>query len=307
MILTTLLIACPADRPPGETGEVTDDPTDNIFELTDAHNYAYTSDVSIGEVEVQTAQDVTFDWSGLTTDIQTHAVDPATIEQSFILWFEALTHAEVEAKIGADDIDASDVGAILIWDNDAGATSNLLSEHLVYGSAAFDPTTDFTAEEGSWLFRLVTDTVNSRMVTFLNPTSSSDNHTVTVGDDSAAVDFDADLSSLEPYGQEASFDTYEVRWSTLETTGGGQDFDPAKIDQVMLAYYSESVAEIEADFLNVEQIADEEYLWEVSQAESLEIASADFGGFRSGVWLIALRCTACASPAPHFLSVIDVP
>ena len=306
-----LLLAC--------VGADTDDTAagfDGNFVFADANNYDYNSALNVTTQEVQLAHDVTFDWSGLTTDLLGHAMDPATdVDLVWMVQFPNLSEADVVAAILTDSLLQLDVGPYVQFDNDpADTTTALLSEFVFPPDNVIQPETDFVDGSGTWLVRATSGASTNRMLAFARPTETSENHTFVLGSDAAALDFDADLQSLTPFAFYGEPATYTADWSTLATHANGNDIVLNSLDQLMIARYDGmTLDDIEADFINVDRIASDLYTADVYDVVdykadlSLATNSAGeaFSGFGGGsLWLIALRCTACANPAPPFLTVV---
>jgi len=141
-----LLLAC--------TGPDKDDtgPTsgfDGAFVFTDPNNYGYTSALDVAAQDIQLAHDVTFDWSGLTTDLLGHAMDPATdVDLVWMVQFPNLTEDDVVSAILTDSLLQLDVGPYVQFDNDpADTTTALLSEFVFPPDNVIDPATEEVTEE----------------------------------------------------------------------------------------------------------------------------------------------------------------
>ena len=72
-------------------------------------------------------------------------------------------------------------------------------------------------------------------------------------------------------------------------------------------YDTLSLAELEADFLKVDVLADELWTADIEGRSSLELSEAvneageAFSGFdANSTWLVALRCFTCNNPAPPY-------
>lgn len=279
---------------------------DEGITLADANNYAYTNAIDVEVTDCAPGADVQFDWSGLTVDVQDHAMDPgADVTEVTALYFPAYDEAGLEAAIAADDLFMSDTQVIL-QALTGGATSIGLGDLLDPAGDPFDPAEYFTKEEGLWVFRITEDNLVAHSVAFFRPVTGVENSAVLVDNDSALVDFEAELEALEVV-KVAPATSAHIDWSDLSTAGDGDYFDPNKIDQLVLGRYELGLPEIESQFFDLELIAAEFYELPVDRAEELSIEEADFGGFASGeTWLLALRCTTCTNPAPPFLTVIEV-
>lgn len=306
-----LLLACPGTS--DDTGKTA--AFDGNFVFTDANNYGYTSAVDGSSTEIQLATDFTVDWSGLTTDLLGHPIDPATeVDYIWIVNFPNLTEVEVETAIATDALLQEDIGAYIQFRNEADATSATLSQFVFPPATPIVPEEDFTDGSGTWLVRATTGLVESRMIAFMVPTDATTNTLFELGSDAATLAFDADLQSLDAFAVDEELETYTADWSALETHANGNEINLDLIDQIMIARYdSMSLDDIEADFIDVEVIASEIYTADVYGLTSVDLSvatdtgGAAFSGFGTdSLWLIALRCTDCTNPAPPFLTVVDV-
>ena len=292
-MIFSLLLAC-------------DDGGDFDQSLDDANNYTYSNTIDVKVIGCTPGADVSFDWSGLTVDVQDHAMDPATdVTEMSALYFPNFDEAQLEDAIAADDIFMSDTQVILTGTN-AGGTSVLLSDLMAPAGNEFDPAEYFVKEEGTWAIRLTENETIAHSVAFFRPDSTADNSAVQIDNETADVTFSADLHSLDVV-QFNETDEFHIDWSDVKTAGDGQFFDPNKIDQVWLGRYDESVDELATQFFDLELIAEELDTIAISQTQEATIGADEFGGLHSGdTWLLALRCTSCTNPAPPFLTVIEV-
>lgn len=309
-----ILLALAACTGPGDdSGKA---PFDGAFVFSDANNYAYTSAVDVSAQDVRLRTDITVDWSGLTTDLLGHAMDPAEdVSLIWIVQFPNLTEDEVANAIVTETLLQEDVGPYIQFKNEANATSATLSQFVFPPATPIVPEEDFTDGSGTWLVRATTGLVENRMLGFMRPTEESTNTTFLLASDTSTLDFDADLQSLEAFAFDDEPATYTADWSALETHANGNEIDLDLLDQLMIARYDGmSLSDIEADFIDVELIASEIFTADVYGLTSTDLSVAvssttgeAFSGFGAdSLWLVALRCTACTNPAPPFLTVVQV-
>lgn len=306
-----LLLACTAGKDDSGTGD------DGVLHLRPENNYAYTGTLDIGTFEVQTGADVLVDWSALTTDIQRHAIDAATeVDRLWLIWFRYLDQAQVAEGIECDTLDQADIEAAAYNEQDFpdGTTSAAISELLIPPGNPFLPEEYFIYEEGVWLFRLTTGENLTRMTGILTPSASSSNHDAAVVNDTSVLTFDADLSSLTALSARAGVD-YLVEWEDAESVDNGcaERKDLELADQLWLARYDGlTVADLEAQILDLELIYADLYTAPAYGLEDVQLSTATnaagdaFPGFAEGeLWLLALRCTTCANPAPLYMTVVN--
>lgn len=315
------LVACAAPAPAGadsaapDTGDPADTGVSGPVALGDANNYRYVGTLDAPTVPTASGADLLLDWSALASDLQCHAVDPVgDIDNVALLAFPRLTEAEVEAGLADDALEQAELGGYVSLEP-GDRTSVQLSELGFFGTDV-DIETLVAEGSGTWLLLLTTGAdvgVGARALAFLQPSAAEAATEVRLGDACGILDFDADLSSLAPVRVPAA-GPWVVEWSGLATDGHGQPVDARRIDRAMLARYDAlGVADLEARFLDLEALADG--LWTVtldggSAADLADLADADgapFPGFDAGAdatWILALRCSLCANPAPVFLTVI---
>ena len=94
----------------------------------------------------------------------------------------------------------------------------------------------------------------------------------------------------------------------MSVDGLGQEFDPSLVDQLMLARHeNRSIEELEEHLIDIELVADE--IWNATltgqTSVRLDEAVGDSGVFagldETSTYLMALRCSRCANPAPLYL------
>jgi hypothetical protein len=91
----------------------------------------------------------------------------------------------------------------------------------------------------------------------------------------------------------------------------GGDFKEQYITSWIVGHYSQTVAELEARFLDLELIATKFYRANIESGTVLDFSTlkdetgASFPGIDdSGTWLVALICGNCRNPAPWYLTIL---
>ena len=276
--------------------------------LQDGSNYALESSLSIESTPLaEYAGEALLDFGSLTTDPQGHALDPvADIDVLSLLAFE-LSEAEVEAALPTDALSQSDMA--LFTSLEVGdRTSASLSELTLLGND-IDVEQYFEEGVGAWLLTVNTGTVpgvGARMVAFLEPRADSTATEASITDDSALLDLDVDLLSLEPTLVSEGDTELSVDWSELTANAMGNDLDSGAVDQVMLGRYDDLGAEdLQEDFLDLELLADG--MWTVDIDAGSEATLSDIDPLDAdSTWVLALRCTTCSNPAPPFLTFLEM-
>jgi hypothetical protein len=277
----------------------------------DGTNYSFTTEIDADVVAVEDCPtDLTMDWSGLTTDLLGHEMDPTTdAELMRVVRFDNYGPDEVLAAISANDLPQSEISGNVDYEPTAGETDAPLSAFNFNGTG-IDPSTEVCESLGStFMLTALTGLYQYRMLMFFAPSAGEANTEVTMDADSAALTFDATLGSTiqVPGGRDAV-----VSWLGLTTDGQGNPFSLSNIDGLMLARYELTVEEMEERILDLQLIADEMYTADVGGLGEFELVNATdvdgnaFGGFEGdGLWLLGLFCSTCPNPAPLYLAVIE--
>lgn len=308
-----LLAAC---RPPqaGDSADTGAPPTaDAEVTLSDANNYSYIGTLDAPSFPLLERTSVTLGWPELHTDLQCHALDPVVdIDNTALLVFPYLSEAEVEQGLSDDSLEQVDLGAYLSY-QPGDTTSVSLDQFTFFGTEA-NIKDEFYAGRATFLTLLTTGTgvaVGTRMLAFLTPTAEAPTQ-AEVDDGCPVLDFSADLASLTPVPVLAA-GPWQLDWSGLTRNGRGGDFEPTRVDSLMIARFDTTVDALQANFLDLEQLATESWSYTLTAGSSIDLGtlagpSDPFPGFDdSGLYVLALRCGSCPNPAPLFLTVLDVP
>lgn len=316
-LLLLSLLACPG-KPEGDSGE-----GDSAFAcadtiaLVDANNYSYAGSIDVPSLVTASGVDVGICWDEVVEDIRCHDVDPAAdIDNVGLVRLGTLTQAEVEAALATDSLQQAAVTGYVESRNDDGGTCTNLASMSFFGTA-IDVPSEYTTEGGTYMLLLTTGTtpgVGARMLAFLEPSAESDVTSVSVPSGCGALDFTVDVDALAPVGVCAE-GPWEVDWGDLTTDGLGQEISLGEIDGLMIGYYEDwTAADLEANFLDLETSARK--IWrldlaggdEADLSEAVDSDGAPFPGFTNehGAWVLALTCSRCYSPAPPFLTLLEV-
>ncbi|MDP6933131.1 MAG: hypothetical protein QGG40_09450 [Myxococcota bacterium] len=279
----------------------------------DANNYSYEVEIDVPSIPTASATDLDICWDELASDIQCHDVDPAAdIDNVSLIRFPHIDQTEVAAGLSGAGLQQADISGYVESRNE-GETCSTLAEMSFFGTE-IDVASEYTEDGGTYLLLLTAGTepgVGALMLTFLEPSSSSDNTSVDVSDGCGVLDFEADLQSLEPMPLYAD-GPWEIDWSGLTVDGQALDIDLGTIDTITLGHYPDlGAADLEAQFLDLELLATTTWELEIESGSSVDLGDLThegeaFSGFdQDGLWVFALRCSRCPSPAPLFLTLID--
>jgi hypothetical protein len=131
--------------------------------------------------------------------------------------------------------------------------------------------------------------------------------------DSASLDFTVDLDGARPIDVPKNTPGLVIKWREMTKNSLGNPYPWQQITKAVVAHFpTYSLSELEADFLDLEEIADGWWSAEVTAGDSIELGtlldvqSAPFPGIDDdGTWMVALFCTeTCNNPAPWSITVL---
>jgi len=286
------------------------------------NNYTFSSTITLPPVTVAPMSNLTFDWSGLTKDFLGHSLNPATDIVMGVLMIWNLPRAEFEMALNADALYTADLVVSPPLNLPiAGGTSAQLHQFLVNGTAVtaemfnayFDPTlyppatTTFIVgvQSGTELGRDI------RMLQALELSASSTVTNVALTDTSTKLAYTADLGSLTITGVPKGTAALTIDWSQMTTNALGAQFKEGYVTRAIVGHYTQSPAELETKFLDLDRIATATYSADISAGSTLDFTTlkdkngASFPGVDdSGTWLIGLFCGNCRNPAPWYMSIL---
>jgi hypothetical protein len=308
MALPLSQAGCPAD-------DDNDDDLTGAIQLTDAHQFQFDGSIDAPTIETASATDIQVCWDQSTEDIRCHAMDPNTdVDNLGLIRFGHLTELEIEDAMARDDLKQADIDGYVEWRNDAEITCTNLSEFSFFGTE-IDIVEEYTHDGGTYLLTLNRGTlpgVGVLVLGFLAPSESSSVTAIELSSGCGTLDFTVDLQSLTRR-QLLVDGPWDLHWDELTRDGQGNDIVFSNVDGIMLGYYEGlSLADLETQFLDLEQITTEMYTIEhqggkeANLADAVDASGVAFSGFTGdGIWVLALRCSTCYNPAPIFLTVIE--
>ncbi len=177
----------------------------------------------------------------------------------------------------------------------------------------FDPEV-FAPEETTYTLLATTGEVlgeGVRMIHAFKLDPTSDNLRVEMTNDSTRLDYTVDLQSLTPTQLPLATPGIVVSWKDMTTNALGNEFTPTSILEVRVSRYTQTPAELEQQFLDLEQIAADSYSAEIRAGTSVDLstltneAGQSFAGIdANGTWILALVCGGCRNPAPWYMSTL---
>lgn len=280
---------------------------ETLLVIDDQHNFTVSLTVDIPAAAAAESADVVLDWGGLTEDMLGQPFEPAAEQTgAFLVVFQGPDQAEIEAQIAVDALQQSTVGLYVTCRPEAPQCA--LSEMTVNGTDA-NVEQYFTEGSGTWLVGVTStgadDRVTNRRLQFLTPDADSAATTVTMADGEGTFAVDADLTSLTAIS--AGVPAPILDWSALTVDGTGSPISLHQLDELVItAYDTLSAADVAADFVAAESLADGLWTMDVGGRAGADLAElAGFPGFDAErLWLVGLRCTTCTSPVPRFAGVV---
>jgi len=258
--------------------------------------------------------DVHMDFSQLTEDMLCHDMDPvADVDSLGLTRFPLLTEAEVATGLTNNSLLQSNTNGYLACEPGDNTWCDL--SEFNFGGTYYDAVSVYAESGGVYLLVVATGSKPGQgglFLAFLQPRASSDVTDVKFENDCGVVDYGVDLESLTKPSVPAN-GPWVIDWSNVSATGNGQPVSPGKLDEVLVGHYTETPAEIQERFTDLELMASELYKLELTggtDADLSGLADVDgnaFPGFTpDGTWILGLRCTSCTNPAPIFLTVVSV-
>lgn len=301
--------------------------TNGTITANEANDYAFTSSLMLQAVKVKPMSDLTFDWSGVTKDFLGHAVDPVKdLNLIFLLSYDEPA-AMFEQDLNLDTFSTSHIfipGPPPSYQPMNGETSKSLYNNFITGDGPADPTTanmyldasKYTPSNSTFAIVAQTGTdVGTGQIHMLQSFEldpSSSNTTVKLTNSSTTLTYKADLHSLHPTGVPANTAALSLDWSMMKTNALGTTFTPTNIARAIVGHYTQTPAQIETQFLDIDTIAQDLYQADIPFGTVLDFttltdaAGNSFQGIDStGTWLVALICTTCRNPAPWYLTILE--
>jgi hypothetical protein len=297
---------------------------------TEASNFKFKSTITLPVVKVKPNAALDFDWTQATRDLLNHTVDPKKDLNSILIFEWNLNINDLQRKLNADELVSNDmtVRPPISLETDGNTTSANLLKFTLNGSPIgvdgglvtvdqvmmyFDPsrydpsnhTFTLMAAQGKVLGQ------GTKAIQAFQLDSSSSNTKVALTKDSISLDYTADLHSLTPMGIPTGNANITLDWGKMTKTSMEQDFIVTDITKAILANYSETPAELEDNFLDIEIIAKKLYEGEIESGTKVDFSNLKdksgnkFSGIDgNGTWLLALQCGGCRNPSPLYLTLL---
>lgn len=289
---------------------------------SERNNYAFSSTITLPPVTVAPMSNLTFDWSGLTRDFLGHSLNPATDIVMGVMMIWNLPRADFETALNADALFTADLVVSPPLNLPvSGATSAQLYQFLVNGTAVtpemfnsyFDATL-YPPATTTFLVGVQSGTELGRDIRMLQALELNATSTVTnvaLTDTSTKLAYTANLRSLTITGVPGGTPALTLDWSQMTTNALGADFQESYVTRAIVGHYTQTPAELETEFLDLDRIATATYSADIGSGSTLDFTTlkdkngASFPGVDdSGTWLVGLFCGNCRNPAPWYMSIL---
>jgi hypothetical protein len=297
--------------------------------LDEAHDYSFSSDVTIKIYEMQEYPNVPyFDWSGLTGDIQGREVDLDDIGHAEIIVWNLNNYDAFEEWLNTDQLDMGKLESMVNLEPALLAQGGAYLSDFTSGGMDVDAEQYFQVEgqfpSDKYIFVLVvgrgnvtgSDAVSSAFLKPVRDTAAATD--MSLEDTSVSFTYDA-IFNETPYGAKKNADTI-VDWTYMLGSKNAldQEFTPNQAGRIMLTFYQgKKLEQLQDQFLKLETVADRKYSYDAPDPTPISLSTlvdengAEFSDFGSddGTWLLSLWCTSnCNNPAPKYMaSVVPCP
>jgi hypothetical protein len=299
--------------------------TNGTIVANEINDYAFSSSFTLPPVSVKPMSSLTFDWSAVTKDFLGHPLSTVADLNTIEVLLVGLSSATFEMQLNTDTFGQ---GSLLVtpppsFNPTGGVTSATLYNDFSAGGVAVTPDnagmyldpTMFPPANNTYVVAAQTGTDlgnNIRMLQAFKLDSSSSNTTVALTNSSTELSYTADLHNLHPTGVPAGTAALTLDWSQMKTNALGGNFILTNITSAIVGHYSQTPAQLESQFLDLQTIATDLYTAEIGSGTLLDFtmlkdsAGNGFPGVdASGTWLVALTCGNCRNPAPWYLTVLE--
>ncbi len=144
--------------------------------------------------------------------------------------------------------------------------------------------------------------------------SSEPATTVKLTNDSTKLTYTADLHSLTVTEVTGGTAALKLDWSQMEMgkkNALGAEFKQGYVQRAVVGHYTETPAQLEGKFLDLDRIATSYFRAEITTGSELDFTmltgdnGAAFSGIDgTGTWLVGLICGQCRNPAPWYMTVL---
>jgi hypothetical protein len=298
---------------------------------SEANDYQFSSTITLPPVTVKSMTNLKFEWGSVTHDFLGHSLNAVTDLNMVSAMIFQLPLSEVQKKLNDDTLKQGDLltSVPASWPPPGmttnGATTAMLYDFQINGTMItpdmyngyFDPVM-YPPSAYSYMFAASTGTElgkGYRMLQSFNIDPGSSATTVTLKDDSTKLTCDVSLRNLTIAGVTAGTPNLTVDFTDMVTNmkhnALGGTFMDGYITSAVIGHYTQTPAELEEKFLDLDMIPTAYYSVEVpggtmadlSMAKETKTNAAFTGIDDTGTWLIGLICGNCRNPAPWYMTI----
>jgi hypothetical protein len=289
---------------------------------SEKNNYAFTSTITLPPVTVAPMSNLKFDWGGLTKDFLGHPLNPSGDLGTALMMIWSFPLAELETKLNADALYTADLVVSPPLNLPlTSATSGNLYEFLVNGTAvepaafnAYFDATLYTPANSTFVVGVQGGTDLGRDIRMLQAftlDAGSNATNVAITDTSTRLSYTANLHDLTITGVPGGTAALMLDWSQMKTNAMGRAFTEGYVTSAIVGHYSQTPAQLEAKFLDLDRIAIATYRADIASGSVLDFRTlkdehgASFAGIDdSGTWMVGLICGNCRNPAPWYMTIL---
>ena len=302
--------------------------TNGTIIANETNDYAFSSMMMLPPVSVKPMSDLTINWGGITTDFLDQPVNAQTDLNAIFLLLVNLPVATFQMQLNDDTFATSAIaipGPPPNFMPTGGVTSTTLYNNFISANGPVDATAaapyldaaTYTPANSTFAFAAQTGTdigTGIRMLQSFQLDPTSTNTTITLTNSSTKLKYTADLHDLHPTGVPAGTAALTLDWGQISTNALGGDFTMTRtnIGRAIVGHYTQTPAQLEKQFLDLQTIAAELYTADIPSGTVLDFttlkdsAGASFPGVdATGTWLVALICSGCRNPAPWYLTILE--
>ena len=321
-----VMMAPPPPPPTPIVSAACGDPTASVV-ITDPTNYSLSDSFTMQVAKLKDNTDLVFDWSRVTVDFFGKTVNPLTDINTVLISLWNLTPQGIEDALKVDNLPlASNSGVITTFPDGTYTQQNLLSFNELGNPLPTDElwsrfntaTPNYQYPQDQYTFLAMAQTGsdigrNPRMIALFNIDPNATQTELDFTNDSTKLSYTVDLLQSQPMEVPAGVPALTVDWSQMTKNALGNRYDYSEITLAAVAHYkTETLPQLQQDFLNLEDIADGWWSGPVVAGASIDLGglvdadSATFPGIDgTGVWMAALFCGNCNNPAPWSITILQ--
>jgi hypothetical protein len=298
---------------------------------SEANDYQFSSTITLPPVTVKSMTNLKFEWGSLTHDFLGHSLNAVTNLNTVSAMIFQLPLSDVQKKLNDDTLKQGDLltSVPASWPPPGmttnGATTANLYDFQINGTVItpdmynsyFDPTM-YPPSAYSYMFAAATGTElgkGYRMLQSFNIDPGSSATTVTLKDDSTKLTCDVSLRNLTIAGVTAGTPALTIDFTDMVASSKhnalGGTFMDGYITSAVIGHYTQTPAELEEKFLDLDMIPTAYYsvdssggtVIDLSMAKETKTGAAFTGIDDTGTWLVGLICGNCRNPAPWYMTI----